>query len=1064
MRKVKKLLSILLTVALLITTVSVAFSAFAVDANGMAESIDAYTGNGISEKKKDPAFKALADEYVKLTSAQKEDLGLERVIKMGACAYNYVKTEFVMPDDTPAEDQAKGKNYVMWTMIGDMIGFTDAQKEAYEVVPYLIGNVAFVPEGETLSVQFNKLTFDAAGAEETAQGKANEAGLKQILKLYNDASDLAKDYIDRPYYSSGYFYNYTYSYNGFSGAKALLAAEYKYETAKLTVPAVQEPVAPAPPALSAKEADLIAQIDALKQQRKDEGKTVMADQELYRKMTKLQTELDEYRLTEKSQYYAGEEYTAYLEKLEKYEQDYRDYYYTRNMEFLAAPYTAAENAIKLSKDCKEALSVSDALMAAISAFEKDPSKIDAVTKAAADYMALPEVSQKFLKAFYVNYTGKNFSRLAKAASYIKTGVVAFDNATIAKLAAIFVEKDKVTAYQDLLKSLDGMKLPLSVEQTAQLITTYNAVDSTLRAYLNPKQAVNYQAVALYADLGNVYPAQNQEKPQKEIDAFVPTDVKYDFGATEQRVGEMVDVLDTTVLDLMASGGFGKEEIYKMIFTNANLTQLMMTIMPMLEELAAGMEGLEGGVLRGAITPEAFAKQLKEADYAGAAAAMKALASWSNPTEEQKAAYLASSYGFADGDAQAFVQAFTAHLRGLWGLLGIAGIKLDDTYKNGQLTEQGLYSAVVVPLFEALGVKDFPSPAEYTTRVNQEYAANGTKDAYLLGVFEPLIGFVDQILESPVNEALALLPNLVYQLDSGNIGKILVGAFDHLGSIGAGIDPSVKETITGLNSGMLYDLINNLLQQGFDIPPIEGLTTETCHLSMHISKDLWDKFAKDLAHCGTAVALPSKSVENAYHFSVEANKADVLVTALNFVLDAAKENRADWGKTGNNELEKLLFVVTGMTNKMILQTAADAILPKANYSAVTEAVNSIPKDLSIYTDASVAKVNEAKDAIVYGMSNKHQDEVDAMAKALKDAVKGLEKKPVEPTKPTDPTNPTDPTTPTTPDESTTGGNGGGEGSGGNGDSPKTGDKLLAVAGLTAISAAAAFLLTRKKKED
>ena len=69
---------------------------------------------------------------------------------------------------------------------------------------------------------------------------------------------------------------------------------------------------------------------------------------------------------------------------------------------------------------------------------------------------------------------------------------------------------------------------------------------------------------------------------------------------------------------------------------------------------------------------------------------------------------------------------------------------------------------------------------------------------------------------------------------------------------------------------------------------------------------------------------------------------------------------------------------------------------ADYTAVDAAIAKIPGDLSIYTDETVAAVTKAKEAV--GKKDKfatQQDEVDLMAKAIDDAVKGLVKKTTKP---------------------------------------------------------------------
>ncbi len=62
---------------------------------------------------------------------------------------------------------------------------------------------------------------------------------------------------------------------------------------------------------------------------------------------------------------------------------------------------------------------------------------------------------------------------------------------------------------------------------------------------------------------------------------------------------------------------------------------------------------------------------------------------------------------------------------------------------------------------------------------------------------------------------------------------------------------------------------------------------------------------------------------------------------------------------------------------------------ADYTAVNEALATIPSDLSVYTTETADAAAAARDAVVYGLPVEEQERVDAMAKAIRDAVEGLE---------------------------------------------------------------------------
>lgn len=67
---------------------------------------------------------------------------------------------------------------------------------------------------------------------------------------------------------------------------------------------------------------------------------------------------------------------------------------------------------------------------------------------------------------------------------------------------------------------------------------------------------------------------------------------------------------------------------------------------------------------------------------------------------------------------------------------------------------------------------------------------------------------------------------------------------------------------------------------------------------------------------------------------------------------------------------------------------------ADYSAIEKALKTVPSDLTVYTDESVAALNKAIDGVTQGKAAVNQAAVDAMAKAIEDAIAALEKKPVK----------------------------------------------------------------------
>ncbi len=105
-----------------------------------------------------------------------------------------------------------------------------------------------------------------------------------------------------------------------------------------------------------------------------------------------------------------------------------------------------------------------------------------------------------------------------------------------------------------------------------------------------------------------------------------------------------------------------------------------------------------------------------------------------------------------------------------------------------------------------------------------------------------------------------------------------------------------------------------------------------------------------------------------------------VQKLNDAISAARALTDDTDQKTANEAEAAIdAAIKGLVYR------------DADYSAVNAALASIPSDLSIYTDESVKAVEDAKAAVVSGKNITEQSEVDAMAKAINDAVAALVKK-------------------------------------------------------------------------
>ncbi|MEG0574307.1 MAG: hypothetical protein RR469_05205 [Erysipelotrichaceae bacterium] len=110
--------------------------------------------------------------------------------------------------------------------------------------------------------------------------------------------------------------------------------------------------------------------------------------------------------------------------------------------------------------------------------------------------------------------------------------------------------------------------------------------------------------------------------------------------------------------------------------------------------------------------------------------------------------------------------------------------------------------------------------------------------------------------------------------------------------------------------------------------------------------------------------------------------------------------SDYENSSNiNSIYNSLFTTDGLAMKQDFSNVAKEVhirVKRANYTAVDAAINTVPKDLTLYTTASVNTLNTTLKGVVRDLKLSEQAKVDKYATDINSAVKNLLLKPVEPT--------------------------------------------------------------------
>ena len=133
------------------------------------------------------------------------------------------------------------------------------------------------------------------------------------------------------------------------------------------------------------------------------------------------------------------------------------------------------------------------------------------------------------------------------------------------------------------------------------------------------------------------------------------------------------------------------------------------------------------------------------------------------------------------------------------------------------------------------------------------------------------------------------------------------------------------------------------------------------------------------HAGSS--WTDKEKFNAYMHGVSSNYPDA--TAYDNLGDRAEKSAYYMGVKNSDDAKT---AINNVVNKLLSMTYADA-----NYTKVTEAKKRIPSDLTLYTDETVQALEDALKDVKYDLDITQQDTVNGYAKAINEAIDQLKYK-------------------------------------------------------------------------
>lgn len=398
-----------------------------------------------------------------------------------------------------------------------------------------------------------------------------------------------------------------------------------------------------------------------------------------------------------------------------------------------------------------------------------------------------------------------------------------------------------------------------------------------------------------------------EKP--DVDAMERTKVKYPIGASKKAVnrsiGRVEDILFTV---LKVPEGGVPQVLNEKVYTN--------------ETVALVAKG-----------PKDLAAKLDKETCAGAIAALNAAAATlgadGKPVGKLDAwQYLTvvdGDFGFANGDKEGFLDAVASLFRPLSLLTTV--VSFENTTSLFYGPQLGIYEDLI-PIFEALGIKDFMTSDEYTAYVKKGANTNEKMDRRIRGIITPIFTLVDAVAsaESPVDEVLKLLSNLASAIDTGLIDTQI---HSMLGKISLGIGNNVKVDLT---TGGVYDMIAPKLKdielQAAKTDENGEVTAPAVTLTINLDKEKFAAAIKDIAACGVFIAKESAAKTRNWFVGIEGDSADAFVVMFRYLhSELTEENNAVAIKTAVAALDMNASqkIVVNFLVSSVLSSSADGAL-------------------------------------------------------------------------------------------------------------------------------------------
>lgn len=443
-----------------------------------------------------------------------------------------------------------------------------------------------------------------------------------------------------------------------------------------------------------------------------------------------------------------------------------------------------------------------------------------------------------------------------------------------------------------------------------------------------KKKITDETMAKYTQI--VKPASDKDDFAKEVAAFNQTKitrpenstVAWTTGGIQSAVDELWDLVANTILPLVSKDIDLSKGLDKVLADNVYTNEMVGNILGLYASLSRnetdlGVMGFTlGDIINMLCSPSNIAKMLEEEKFASVAATIKSYNDFKETDDTNKLEALAAhkfqsgDFGFKDGDREGFIDAVLAVLRPITTLLapgakalGLVSLNINMfDYIDGEGNYvEGVY-ANLIPLLEQLGCTDLMTVEEYKANYYSkvsETSATIAADQFLKPVIDSVLkNVLDVVSPDPLNGLIKVLPRLAHIVDTDMVNTSVKAALAQMGMLSG----------LAANLDLSKAFINKTLAQPIDLSSLIG-----SELTITLPPIDWAK----LADCCTLETVESSSDFNKYFILRNGDTDSAFSTVFYYiykVVFADEDVYAAVRKLATDNLGSLASIVTKNTDR------------------------------------------------------------------------------------------------------------------------------------------------------